>query len=170
MSPPPPSGPFRLGAIPGATPGKWIDTWKTRMPRNPLELVPLTVAGQRAAFARGDMDAAIVRLPIDRDGLNVIPLYEETTVVVLLPVWYVGMWLAVSKAVQRRAQLPFGFGLEVTCPAFLPIKEYSSSGMPGANWLKQLWWRNIPDQVPDPTSPGLMMVNGNAAKFGPPPR
>jgi len=80
--PAPPPGPFRLGAIPGATPGKWIDIWKTRMPRNPLELVPLTVAEQHAAFARGDVDAAIVRLPIDRDGLNVIPLYEETTVVV----------------------------------------------------------------------------------------
>lgn len=79
---PPPAGPFRLGAVPGATPGKWIDTWKTRMPRTPLELVPLVVADQRAAFVRGDVDAAIVRLPIDRDGLHLIPLYEETTVVV----------------------------------------------------------------------------------------
>lgn len=78
----PPAGPFRLGAVPGATPGKWIDTWKTRMPRTPLELVPLLVAEQRGAFERGDVDAAIVRLPIDRDGLHVIPLYEETTVVV----------------------------------------------------------------------------------------
>ncbi|MDT3315786.1 LysR substrate-binding domain-containing protein [Microbacterium sp. KSW4-11] len=77
-----PAGPFRLGAVPGATPGKWIDTWKTRMPRTPLELVPLIVAEQRGAFERGDVDAAIVRLPIDRDGLHVIPLYEETTVVV----------------------------------------------------------------------------------------
>lgn len=78
----PPAGPFRLGAVPGATPGKWIDTWKTRMPRTPLELVPLLVAEQRAAFERGEVDAAIVRLPLDRDGLHVIPLYEETTVVV----------------------------------------------------------------------------------------
>ncbi|MDT0180760.1 LysR substrate-binding domain-containing protein [Microbacterium sp. ARD31] len=78
----PPAGPFRLGAVPGATPGKWIDTWKTRMPRTPLELVPLLVAEQRGAFERGEIDAAIVRLPIDRDGLHVIPLYEETTVVV----------------------------------------------------------------------------------------
>lgn len=78
----PPAGPFRLGAVPGATPGKWIDTWKTRMPRSPLELVPLLVAEQRRAFVRGEVDAAIVRLPIDRDGLHVIPLYEETTVVV----------------------------------------------------------------------------------------
>ncbi|AZS42840.1 Hca operon transcriptional activator HcaR [Microbacterium oleivorans] len=81
-TPPPSYGPFRLGAIPGATPGKWIDTWKTRMPRIALELVPLTVAGQRDAVARGNVDAAIVRLPIDRHGLHVIPLYEETPVVV----------------------------------------------------------------------------------------
>ncbi|MFI8634098.1 LysR substrate-binding domain-containing protein [Microbacterium sp. NPDC077663] len=80
--PPPPAGPFRLGAVAGATPGKWIDTWKTRMPRTPLELVPLIAAHQRTAFVRGEVDAAIVRLPIDRDGLHVIPLYEETTVVV----------------------------------------------------------------------------------------
>lgn len=78
----PPAGPFRLGAVAGATPGKWIDTWKTRMPRTPLELVPLTAAAQRAALVRGEVDAAIVRLPIGRDGLHVIPLYEETIVVV----------------------------------------------------------------------------------------
>lgn len=81
-TPAPPSGPFRLGAIPGATPGKWIDIWKTRMPQNPLELVTLSVVDQRTALTDDDVDAAIVRLPIERDGLNVIPLYEETTVVV----------------------------------------------------------------------------------------
>ncbi|CAL4858768.1 LysR family substrate-binding domain-containing protein [Microbacterium sp. MM2322] len=81
-APTPSYGPFRLGAIPGATPGKWIDTWKTRMPRIALDLVPLIVADQRDAVTRGEVDAAIVRLPLDRDGLNVIPLYEETPVVV----------------------------------------------------------------------------------------
>ncbi|MCC4908277.1 LysR substrate-binding domain-containing protein [Microbacterium sp. cx-59] len=74
-------GPFRLGAIPGATPGKWIDTWQERMPRNPLELVPLAVAGQTEALRRGDVDAAIVRLPIPTEGLHVIALYEERPVV-----------------------------------------------------------------------------------------
>ncbi|MDQ1129419.1 substrate-binding domain-containing protein [Microbacterium sp. SORGH_AS_0888] len=77
-----PLGPFRLGAIPGATPGKWIDTWTERMPHNPLELVPLEVAGQRTALDAGEVDAALVRLPLDRDGLHVIPLYEEVPVVV----------------------------------------------------------------------------------------
>ncbi|MFE6736334.1 LysR substrate-binding domain-containing protein [Microbacterium sp. NPDC057650] len=72
---------FRLGAIPGATPGKWIDAWKTRMPHVDLELVPIEVAGQRAALT--DLDAALVRLPIDRpDDLHVIRLYDELPVVV----------------------------------------------------------------------------------------
>ena len=68
--------------MPGTTPGKWIDTWKQRMPRVSLELVPLEVADQREAFHRGDVDAAIVRLPFDRDGMHVIPLYDEIPVVV----------------------------------------------------------------------------------------
>lgn len=73
---------FRLGAIPGATPGKWIDVWKERMPRTALELVPLTFADQRRALDDGEVDAALVRLPIDDDGLHVIPLYDELPVVV----------------------------------------------------------------------------------------
>ncbi len=77
-----PLGPFRLGAVPGATPGKWIDVWKGRMPRAPLELVPIEVAQQRDALVAGEVDAAIVRLPIERDGLSVIALYDETPVVV----------------------------------------------------------------------------------------
>ncbi|WP_349426264.1 LysR substrate-binding domain-containing protein [Microbacterium sp. LWS13-1.2] len=86
-SPTPPAEPpmpttFLLGAIPGATPGKWIDTWKERMPRTSLELVPLAVADQRDALRAGEVDAALVRLPIDKDGLHVIPLYDEVPVVV----------------------------------------------------------------------------------------
>ncbi|MDJ1115488.1 LysR family substrate-binding domain-containing protein [Microbacterium dauci] len=76
------TGTFRLGAIPGATPGKWIDTWKQRMPLAPLDLVPLEMATQRDALVAGEVDAAIVRLPLDRDGLHAIPLYEEVTVVI----------------------------------------------------------------------------------------
>ncbi|GAA1706575.1 hypothetical protein GCM10009808_25740 [Microbacterium sediminicola] len=74
---------FRLGAVPGATPGKWIDVWTQRMPRTPLELVPLPVAGQRQALVAGDVDAALVRLPIDKTDLHAIPLYDEVPVVVV---------------------------------------------------------------------------------------
>lgn len=71
---------FRLGVIAGATPGRWIDAWKDRMPRVPLELVPIEVADQRAAI--DGVDAALVRLPLTDDGLHIITLYEERPVVV----------------------------------------------------------------------------------------
>jgi DNA-binding transcriptional LysR family regulator len=52
------------------------------MPRTALELVPLATDDQRRALLDGDVDAALVRLPIDKDGLHVIPLYDEVPVVV----------------------------------------------------------------------------------------
>lgn len=77
-----PPGPFRLGVIPGATPGKWIDIWHERMPHTALELVPLAVADQRDALVTDAVDAALVRLPLNADGLHVIRLYDELPVVV----------------------------------------------------------------------------------------
>ena len=71
---------FRLGAVPGATPGKWIDAWKQRMPQVPLDLVPIEVATQRAAL--DGVDAALVRLPLTDESLHIIALYEELPVVV----------------------------------------------------------------------------------------
>lgn len=52
------------------------------MPRTPLDLVALEVRDQRRALLDGEVDAALVRLPIDRDGLSVIALYDEVAVVV----------------------------------------------------------------------------------------
>lgn len=75
-------GPFRLGAVPGTTPGKWIDIWQERMPATPLALVSLTVSAQRTALDAGEVDAALVRLPIEREGLHAIALYDEVPVVV----------------------------------------------------------------------------------------
>lgn len=71
---------FRLGVIPGATPGKWIDAWKQRMPHVPVELVPIEVADQREAL--DGLDAALVRLPLADETLHVITLYDEVPVVV----------------------------------------------------------------------------------------
>ena len=73
---------FVLGAVPGATPGKWIDAWQERMPRVELNLHPISVAEQGAALRDEGLDAALVRLPIDADGLHIIPLYDERPVVV----------------------------------------------------------------------------------------
>ncbi|MFF7292953.1 LysR substrate-binding domain-containing protein [Microbacterium sp. NPDC008134] len=74
---------FRLGVVPGATPGKWIDIWKKRMPHVGLEVVSVEVADQDAAIDA--VDAALVRLPLDErtvDALHVIALYDEIPVVV----------------------------------------------------------------------------------------
>ncbi|GAA1129845.1 LysR family substrate-binding domain-containing protein [Microbacterium aurantiacum] len=80
---PPPLGPIRLGAVPGATPGKWIDIWNSRVPHAPLVLVEVAAATQHRALVEGLVDVAIVRLPIaDADDLHVIPLYEELPVAV----------------------------------------------------------------------------------------
>ncbi|WEK60820.1 MAG: LysR family substrate-binding domain-containing protein [Candidatus Microbacterium colombiense] len=71
---------FRLGVVPGATPGKWIDAWKQRMPRVRLELVPVPASARREALA--ELDAALVRLPLTDPSLHIIELYDEVPVVV----------------------------------------------------------------------------------------
>lgn len=71
---------FRLGAVPGATPGKWIDTWKRRMPHVTIELIPIESETQRVAI--NDLDAALIRLPLIDDSLHLIALYDEVPVVV----------------------------------------------------------------------------------------
>jgi hypothetical protein len=74
---------FRLGAVAGATPGKWIDRWRERMPHVALELVPLEFADRSDALHAGRVDAALVRLPVDARDLHVIRLYDEVPVVVV---------------------------------------------------------------------------------------
>ncbi len=74
---------FRLGYVPGVTPGKWARTWAERRPRVPLELVTATTDEAPELIRTGAVDAAVLRLPIDRTGLHVIPLYTETTVAVV---------------------------------------------------------------------------------------
>lgn len=79
----PPAELFRLGAVPGATPGKWMDAWRERMPATAIEFEPIEVRDQEHRLSDGDLDAALVRLPIDTTGLHVIPLYDEVAVVVM---------------------------------------------------------------------------------------
>lgn len=74
---------FRLGVVPGATPGKWIDVWKQRMPHVPLELVAVTAADARRALVADEADAMILRDPVDRTDLHVIGLYDEVPVVIV---------------------------------------------------------------------------------------
>jgi DNA-binding transcriptional LysR family regulator len=74
---------FRLGYVPGVTPGKWARIWAERRPDVPLELVTATTDEAVELIRTGAVDAAVLRLPIDRTGLHTIPLYTETTVAVV---------------------------------------------------------------------------------------
>jgi len=73
--------PFRVGFVTGATPDKWARTWRERR-RDPLELVPLTEDEQEPAVREDRVRMVLARLPVHRDGLHCIPLYEELPVVV----------------------------------------------------------------------------------------
>ena len=75
--------PFRLAYVAGVTPGKWVRIWGERVPGVPLELIAVSTLDAVAALRDGSADAAFVRLPVDRDGLSAIPLYTETSVVVV---------------------------------------------------------------------------------------
>ncbi|MGW5382592.1 LysR family transcriptional regulator [Nocardia sp. NPDC003963] len=75
--------PLRVGFVPGVTVSKWERIWGRRFPDTPLELVAVAQADQEAALREGRVDMCFVRLPIDRSGMNAIPLYRELPVVVV---------------------------------------------------------------------------------------
>ncbi|MFE1546068.1 LysR family substrate-binding domain-containing protein [Streptomyces sp. NPDC058718] len=65
------------------TPSKWVRIWNERLPDVPLTLLAVTPAEAFGALRDGAADAGLVRLPVDGDDLSAIPLYTETTVVVV---------------------------------------------------------------------------------------
>lgn len=73
---------LRVAFVPGVTPDKWARIWAERMPRVRLDLSPVEEAQQTAVLYDGSADMCFVRLPVDQEGLHVIPLYSEVPVVV----------------------------------------------------------------------------------------
>ncbi|GAA2218417.1 LysR family substrate-binding domain-containing protein [Streptomyces nogalater] len=74
---------FRLAYVPGVTPAKWVRIWNERLPGVPLTLVQVPAAEAPGVLRAGEADAGFVRLPVDRTYFSAIPLYTETTVVVV---------------------------------------------------------------------------------------
>jgi DNA-binding transcriptional LysR family regulator len=95
---------FRLGFVTGATPDKWARIWRERS-RERLEVVPLAEDEQETALREGRVEMAIVRLPVDRDGLHLIPLYDEVPVAVLARDHYLSLAEDVSLAELAEEQL-----------------------------------------------------------------
>ncbi|MER7277226.1 LysR family transcriptional regulator substrate-binding protein [Dactylosporangium sp. NPDC000244] len=71
---------FRLLVVPGVVIDRWRHTWAERRPETPLELVPVAAADAAARLVESG-HAALLRLPVDRDVLHAIPLYQEQSVV-----------------------------------------------------------------------------------------
>ncbi|MGI5452561.1 LysR substrate-binding domain-containing protein [Streptomyces sp. CA-249302] len=74
---------FRLAYVPGTTPAKWVRIWNERLPDIPLTLLAVAAAEAADVLRGGDADAGLVRLPVDRTFFSAIPLYTETSVVVV---------------------------------------------------------------------------------------
>ncbi|WP_030616054.1 LysR substrate-binding domain-containing protein [Streptomyces fulvoviolaceus] len=83
MTDSPESPSFRLAYVPGVTPAKWVRIWNERLPDVPLTLLQVTPTEASDVLRDGAADAGFVRLPVDRTVFSAIPLYTETTVVVV---------------------------------------------------------------------------------------
>lgn len=79
----PSPAPFRVTFVPGVTLGKWSRIWEQRVRGITLEAAQVADADQLAALRDCRADMSFVRLPVDREGLSLIPLYLEVPVVVV---------------------------------------------------------------------------------------
>ena len=109
---------LRLGFVTGATPDKWARTWRERR-SEPLELVPLSETHQEAALRGGEVDMALVRLPVGREALHCVTLYDEVPVVVASREHFVAAAegaVTLADLVDEQLVLPHVSGWTPTCP------------------------------------------------------
>lgn len=95
---------LRVGFVTGATPDKWARVWRERH-REGLDLVPLLESEQEGALRSGEVDMALVRLPISREGLHLIPLYDEQPVAVVSREHYLSLATSVTLEDLAEEQL-----------------------------------------------------------------
>lgn len=74
--------PFVVAFVVGVTPGKWARVWAERLPRHPLELRQLPQVDAVTAVLSGEVDVALLRIPVEPESLSTIALYTEQPVVV----------------------------------------------------------------------------------------
>ena len=71
-----------IGFVEGVTLTKWRRIWGERYPRHRLQVVEIAQSAVQSALDQGRVDMCFARLPLDRDRLQLIPLYVEAPVVV----------------------------------------------------------------------------------------
>jgi DNA-binding transcriptional LysR family regulator len=74
---------LRVAIVAGVTPDKWVRRWRDRFPKEPLDVSLVEDADQTVVLTDGRAQLSFVRLPVERDGLHLIPLWTEVQVVVL---------------------------------------------------------------------------------------
>lgn len=74
---------FTIAFAAGVTLTRWTRAWEERQRRIPLSFIPTDAANQVSKLHEGLADVSFVRLPIDRTGLSIIPLYDEVAVVIV---------------------------------------------------------------------------------------
>jgi DNA-binding transcriptional LysR family regulator len=72
---------LRVAFVTGTTPDRWGRAWRQRRAER-LTLVPVSEEQQEDVVRRGDVDLALVRLPVDTEDLHCVRLYDERQVVV----------------------------------------------------------------------------------------
>jgi DNA-binding transcriptional LysR family regulator len=104
---------FHVAFVAGVSPDKWASRWRARLPATPLDLTMVERDEQREVLDDGRASVAFVRLPVDRDGIHLIPLYAEVSVVVVSVEDELSLLEELSVADLAGSQL-------VTDPADLP--------------------------------------------------
>ncbi|QNE47997.1 LysR family transcriptional regulator [Glaciihabitans sp. INWT7] len=74
---------FTIAFVAGVTLTRWTRAWQERQRRIPLAFLSTDAANQVTALHEGLADVSFVRLPVDRQGLSIIPLYDEVAVVIV---------------------------------------------------------------------------------------
>ena len=68
------AGAFRIEFVAGVTPDKWVRTWTRRRPDEPIEAIAVADDPGLSSLRAGTASMGLVRLPVDRDGIHLIPL------------------------------------------------------------------------------------------------
>ncbi|MBG6108843.1 LysR substrate-binding domain-containing protein [Frigoribacterium sp. CG_9.8] len=74
---------FTIAFAAGVTLTRWTRAWQQRQRRIPLAFLQTDDANQVSALHEGLADVSFVRLPVVREHLSIIPLYDEIAVVIV---------------------------------------------------------------------------------------
>lgn len=116
---------LRVGFVPGVMPDRWARSWRERRARVRLELVALEEAAAETSVRSGEVDMALLRLPVTGSDLHQVRLYEEQPVVVVARDHPVAAYdeIALSDMVTEQfvGGPPEGLQPEVAQLAFAPM-------------------------------------------------